>query len=352
MIQDWYPKHPPLYDISKSYLENLTQGPFFTGEIPQRPKSSQKFSLFGHDLASPLGVPAGPLLGSHWIALAARLGFDVLTYKTIRSFEHDGHPLPNMIYVEPTGPHSARELAHLPKHLDELTVTNSFGMPSRSPDFLMQDIEKANRAMGSGQLLIVSVVGTPNRGVSFQQDFVNTALLAKEAGAKVIEANFSCPNVDRAEGMLYTSPETVREYASALVKAIHPLPLILKIGEIENPLLLQQVLEAAALANVSGICGLNSVSMSVTGKHNQASLGPKREKSGVCGSAIRERALTFIRQAHTIIQREKFGLTLLGCGGIVQAEHFDLFLEAGAQLALTATGMMWDPLLAMRYHAR
>jgi hypothetical protein len=28
------------------------------------------------------------------------LGFDVLTYKTIRSVEFAGHPVPNMIYVD------------------------------------------------------------------------------------------------------------------------------------------------------------------------------------------------------------------------------------------------------------
>ena len=33
-------------------------------------------------------------------------------------------------------------------------------------------------------------------------------------------------------------------------------------------------------------------------------------------------------------------------------EHFDAFLEAGADIATTATGMMWDPYLALRYHER
>jgi hypothetical protein len=51
-------------------------------------------------VATPIGVPAGPLLNARWIEVAAKLGFDVLTYKTIRSVEFSGHPVPNMIYVD------------------------------------------------------------------------------------------------------------------------------------------------------------------------------------------------------------------------------------------------------------
>jgi dihydroorotate dehydrogenase (NAD+) catalytic subunit len=40
---------------------------------------------------------------------------------------------------------------------------------------------------------------------------------------------------------------------------------------------------------------------------------------------------------------------LIGCGGITLSEHFDEFLDAGAEVATTATGMMWDPLLGLRW---
>lgn len=146
-IPEWYPQHPPIYDLHKTYLENLEQGPFFSAQIPPRPPSGRGIDFLGHTVQSPLGVPAGPLLGSRWIALAARLGFDIVTYKTIRSALHQGHGLPNMIYVEPTGAHSARPLPNPPTRLEHLTVTNSFGMPSRSPDFLLADIDAAHRSL-------------------------------------------------------------------------------------------------------------------------------------------------------------------------------------------------------------
>ncbi len=352
MIPDWFPDHPAIYDIEKSYAENAKEGPFFQGPIPKRTPSAKTFDLFGHKVNSPLGVPAGPLLNSRWIALAAKLGFDVPTYKTIRSLAHPGHPPPNVIYVKPTGPHRA-VLAEEPSNdLSDFTITNSFGMPSMSPDFLLEDIARANQSLSKGQVMIVSVVGTPFQGLSFADDFVRAALLAKEAGAKIIEANFSCPNVDKAEGSLYTSPETVYEYAKKISHAIHPLPLILKVGLFQNPEQMKQVFLAAARGGAHAICGLNAVSMDVVDAKGDAALGESRKSSGVCGGAIRPQALHFIHSAADLIRKEKLGLLLIGCGGITRPEHFDEFLEAGAHFALAATGMMWDPFLALRYHER
>lgn len=347
---NWYPDHPPIYDIQKSYLENADHGPFYDGPFPKRKDHAAEVDFLGYKLRSPVGVPAGPLLNAKWVALAAQLGFDLLVYKTIRSAAHPGHPLPNMIYVEETGPHVARAIGEPPADLAALTVTNSFGMPSRSPDYLLADIAAAQKALSPGQLLVVSVVGTPQRGMSFCDDFVQTALFAKKAGARVIEANFSCPNVDTAEGSLYADPESVETYTRAIAQAIHPVPLIIKVGELPGKEPLRQLLRAATRGGAQAICGLNSVAMTVTDSKGFPALGPARATSGVCGGAIRSRALRFIRDARHILAEEGLPLVLMGCGGIGAPEHFDEFLHAGAQIALSATAMMWDPLLAMRYH--
>ncbi len=339
-LPDWTPDQAPIYDIRRSYAENAAHGPFFNGEIPRRPFPHKAFPFLGTEVLSPIGIPAGPLLNSNWVALAAKLGFDILTYKTIRSDAHPSHSLPNIAFVDPRGNQTVP-----PNNLLDLTITNSFGMPSKSPDFLLQDIAKANGSLSAGQVLIVSVAGTPNRGLSFLDDFVRVAKFAKEAGAKIIEANFSCPNVKKTHGILYQSPETVHEYAEAIAKAIKPIPLILKMGTFENEHLLKSVFLAAAKAGARGICGINTLNMSI-----EPPLDEKRKTSGVCGSAIREKALAFIRSASKVIRDEKLDLTLLGCGGIVLPEHFDLFFEAGADVAMSATGMMWDPYLAMRYY--
>jgi len=341
MPPKWDPECPPIYDINKTYAENAAEGPLFKGKFPARPPAQKPFDFLGHSINSPIGVPAGPLLTSSWIALASKLGFDVPTYKTIRSQAYPSHKLPNVAFLDAKG----RRIED-PKRLSELTITNSFGMPSKSPDFLLQDIERANRSLSRGQVMIVSVVGTPNLGVSFGEDFVRAALLAKEGGAKIIEANFSCPNVDKADGILYMNPETVQEYTRLIAKAIHPIPLLLKVGTFPNVALMKSVFVAAARGGAKGICGINSVSMPV-----HPPLDEQRTTSGTCGAAIRPAALSFIRESAHIIQKERLDLVLLGCGGIMESEHFDEFIQAGANIAMSATGMMWDPYLASRYHA-
>lgn len=359
-LDDWLPEHPPLYDINKTYAENASLGPFFQGNFPQRkmPLKTSWKDFLGFKVASCLGIPAGPLLNARWIGAAAKFGFDILTYKTIRSSANPGHGLPNVIYIDQKDqlnpshlPPHVLERSDLPQETRHLAITNSFGMPSQSPEFLRLDIPKAKASLQQGQVLVVSVVGTPekNNPQAFIKDFVQTARFAKECGADIIEANFSCPNVTTGEGCVYINPSTVYEISSNIIKAIQDTPLIIKVGLFPNLDIMKSSFLAAAKAGVLAISGINTISMPVINKEGKPALGQSRLTSGICGNPIRTAALDFIRHAASINGQEKLGLTLIGVGGIVLPEHFDLFFEAGADFAQTATGMMWDPYLAMRY---
>lgn len=342
----------PIYDIKKSYIENVLQGPCFENSFPERIYKDKRdwISFLGFSLASPLGVPAGPLLTSSWIGLASKLGFDVLTYKTIRSFPYAGHPTPNVVYVKPLADlDKVIECEKEPDTLENLSITNSFGMPSMPPLFLQEDIAKAKALLKEGQVLIVSVVGSKDTG-SLQDDFVRTALLAKEAGADIIEANFSCPNVQSQEGSLYLDPENTKTIASALTKALNSTPLIIKVGHFEDPKRQKEILINLARAKVRAVAGINSVSKSVLKEDGSFALGKERKVSGVCGSLIRKCALDFVKLSKKIITSEKLDLELIGGGGIALPFHFDEVLESGAKIAMSATGMMWDPLIASKWH--
>ncbi len=356
-LLEWFPRNPPIYDIHKTYVENAQQGPFFVGKIPQRNRVDTGKDFLGYPIASAVGVPAGPLLNARWVKLAAELGYDVLTYKTIRSEAYPAHPLPNMVYVNTCGMLSAGAssspvtLVDAPSsYIEDLAVTNSFGMPSMSPSFLQEDIPKAKSYLRKGQVLVVSIVGTERQDLSFTEDFVRAALLAKECGAPIIEANFSCPNVDKKAGCLYMSPEVVLEMGSRLVKAIAPIPLIIKVGLFSSKAGLRDVMISAAKAGIRGVSGINTISRSVVNDQGVPALGATRLSSGICGGPIRKEALAFMQDAAEINVEEKLGLTLIGVGGITLPEHFSAFFQAGADVAMTATGMMWDPFLALRFH--
>lgn len=347
-------KPKPIYDIEKSYLENAELGPFFEGEIPLREESFEMIEFLGFPVNSRIGVFAGPLLNSKWIKLASDLGFDILTYKTIRSREFQGHPLPNIVYVD----HAPFDPCRLPQKvsmadyeppLSTMGITNSFGMPSRSPSYLEKDIPLAQASLKKGQVLIVSITGTPSpnhQKNSTIQDFVDTALLAKKAGAQVIEANFSCPNVSAEEGSLYLHPESSFDTAAEIVHALGNTPLIIKVGHFNDRHTMTKTLLALSAAGVRAVAGINSISLNVMNESGEAALGKGRLKSGLCGAPIRECALEFVKDARSIISKENLGLTLIGGGGITEACHFQEFLDAGCDFAFTATGMMWNPYLA------
>ncbi len=356
----WWPKHPPIYNITKTYLENLQEGPFFEGEIPERtfPPKKEWVDFLGLPVAKPLGVPAGPLLNSKWVTFAARMGFDIVTYKTIRSKPHPAHPLPNMIYVDTKGAltrerhqETLSQARTAPQTMHTLAATNSFGIPSMGREMLIEDIAQANDSLAPGQVMLVSVVGTPRPNEDFYEDFVQATRIALEGGAKIIEADLSCPNVTTCEGSLFTSPEAVFEISRRMKALIGSIPLVIKVGVIEDKEVLRSVMLAAARAGAGAICGINTVSMNVVKTDGSPALGKNRLRSGVCGAPIRSSALDFIEKAHAVNQEEKLGITLMGTGGITAPEHFDQFFTAGADVAMSAVGMMWDPYLAMRRHA-
>ena len=352
-----YPEMSPLYDIQRTYEENLAEGPFFEGTIPTRSDEGLSCELFGRELRSPVGIAAGPLLGSKWVALAAGLGFDLITYKTIRSKVRKSHPLPNILYLD--APEqlylddeggNIKSLGSSPKSLSQVAITNSFGMPSQSRDYLEKDIEASAACLGKGQMLMVSVVGSPDAAAGFEQDFVDTALLAKACGAQAIEANLSCPNVSTGEGMLYKDTKAVERLCKSVSTAIGDLPLVVKVGPCHSIPEMRSLLTALARGGAQAICGINTVSMRIQDAEGNPALGPNRMSGGVCGAPIRTIALSFTRLASEVNRLDGLGLTILGVGGILSPNHIHEFLESGADAALSATGFMWDPYLAMRFH--
>jgi hypothetical protein len=156
--------------------------------------------------------------------------------------------------------------------------------------------------------------------------------------------------VDKVEGCLYTSPETVYEFAKKIATAIAPIPLIIKVGSFASVQQMRGTFLSAERAGCAGICGLNSVSMEVVDQNGESALGKARNTSGVCGGAIRPDALQFMKEASSIKKSEKLKIALLGCGGLMTPDHLQQMLDAGAEIAMSATGMMWDPYLAMKFH--
>lgn len=336
----------------------MENGPLFEGDIPIRSSFRKRARLWDFELNSPLGVPAGPLFNSDFIKLYADLGFDVLVYKTVRSVARKAHPNPNIVFVDPGAGITKDRLGSdivvgkEPSDLSKITITNSFGMNSLGAEDWQKDFDLAQSYMGDGQLLMMSVTSTPGEsGRDMKEDFVYTAALAKDAGAKVVELNFSCPNVKAGgEGSIYTDPDFSAEIVAAVKKELGATPVVIKVGYYKDLADLDAV--AAAVAPfVDGISAINTITMLVrNGDGSQALPGEGRLGSGLCGAALKPYALETVGRLAELKRTMKYDYEIFGVGGVVRPEDFDDLLEAGATVAMTGTGAMWNPMLALQWN--
>lgn len=347
-------KPSPTYDITRSYEANYQEGPFLKEKPPTR-QIRKKVKFLGFDVNSRLGIPAGPLLNSRWIIAYAELGFDLLVYKTVRTAATPSHPDPNCMFLQWKGPLTEKDFGkrliasmESPSSVEEISITNSFGMPSRDPKIWQEDIGRAKAGIGDGQLLIVSVVGTPGEK-DLAEDYARAARLAAEAGAPAVEINLSCPNVVTGEGSVYTDPVFSSEISKRVKQAIGAVPLIIKIGYISDPSRLEKVVAANA-PHVDAISGLNTLSFEVVQPDGaQALPGKGRLRSGVCGAAIRPCAMTQAKRIVDLKRKERYNFEIVGVGGVMTPAHVREFVNVGVDAVMTATGAMWDPFLAYRY---
>lgn len=354
----------PSYNAEKEYEYNFSDGPFFPlNLLPPKRIIKQKEKLLHFSINSRLGVPAGPLLNSRWIKLYSQLGFDLLTYKTVRSRASKAHQFPNCLFLnikrqieeeDLTHPLYAFNMPHSPKDREELTITNSFGVPSLDPDKWQPDVNLAKSHLGDGQLLILSVMGTPEDNSNWNsivEDYVMCAKLAEETNADIIELNLSCPNVVRKEGLIYMDPNLSQSICKKIKKEINK-PLFLKIGFLNQENKLEEFMKAVS-PFVDGIVAINTIKMRVIKEDATPALpGEKREYSGICGSAIREYAMSQVQKMIDIKQKNKYDLVIVGVGGVTHPKDIDAYLGLGVDAVQSATGAMWDPLLAFNYYTQ
>jgi dihydroorotate dehydrogenase (NAD+) catalytic subunit len=340
---------PFLYDVESTYEQNCEKGPQFQGTIFRVfPPKEQWIDFLGILVASRVGIPAGPLLNSKWTKLAFQTGADICVYKTIRAKPQEVNGFPNVRFLQASEmfdpdkpPKVLYALESPPEDRSEIAITNSFGMPSKGEEYLQEDIPAAMAQAKEGQVLVVSVVGTDT------PSFVAAALLAKRCGAKIIEANFSCPNVCGKEGQLYLDPEQVESVGGALVGALNGIPLIIKVGRFDSKERMAETFIAAHKVGVAAISGINTVAVEVKNLNGTPALDEKRKISGVCGTPILKTALAFAKMAKEIIKEKDLKLILIAGGGITKKEHIDQFLQH-ADFVMCATGWYNDPEIFLR----
>jgi dihydroorotate dehydrogenase (NAD+) catalytic subunit len=220
----------------------------------------------------------------------------------------------------------------------------------------MNDFKQAQAGVRAGQLLIMSVVGTIQPGFTaedYYADFARSAQDAKEAGAKVIEINLSCPNV-ASEGVICYSPDAVYEICKQTKMAIGDIPLVMKIGYFSHDQqnLLERIVDDTS-DFVSAISAINTLQGEILNKSGKQALpGKGRNRSGVCGASVKWAGIDMVRRLDRLRKVKSYDYEIIGVGGVMEPGDFIEYREAGADVVQSVTGAMWDPELAMKIKRR
>jgi dihydroorotate dehydrogenase len=307
--------------------------------------------LFDYPLNSPLGISAGPLLNSKWVEGYARLGYDVLTYATVRSSFRPAHSLPNIRPVE-NREEMAVAATRRTSPNGNLTIAVSTGTPSMEPDVWRKDIRRAKEKIGRGQVLVVSVMGTAEAGLDFEAliaDYARCAGWAADAGADVIEVQLACPNpLSDQPQMVY---ESIPLSAQILyrVRSTISIPVVAKLGPFKTPRALHET--STKLAPwASGFVLVHGLRRRVVDEEGKAAFeGEGRDVAYVVGA---ETFATCARQVDEMLAWRKAGAwdrAILAVGGITTVDRAQYLLREGVNVTLVATAALFDPLLAMRF---
>jgi dihydroorotate dehydrogenase len=342
------------YNIYESYAENFKKGPGVKKlKKPIFKNKRDSYTFLESTINIPFGISAGPLLNSKFVKAAFDFGFAVSTYKTVRTESFRCHPYPNIVYVDalekldPVKTPSLK-IKKNEENLSKMTITNSFGVPSKNPHFWQKDVKRALSYQKKGNLLILSFMGTVKKNQTqqeFVEDFALAAKLSAQTGAKVLEANLSCPNIGN-EGLVCYNLDTTLRVCKAIRIAIGNTPLILKIGYYNNHKDLEKLAEIAN-EYANAIAAINTIQAEIVDeKGNQALPGLNRLRSGVCGSAIKWAGIEMVKRLSRIRQNKKYMFEIIGIGGVLNPNDYFEYRKSGADIVQSATGAMWNPYLA------
>ncbi len=305
--------------------------------------------MLGYDLDSPLGIAAGPLLNSKWVEGYARLGFDVLTYATVRSRPQPAHNLPN---IKPVDDRQHVATTGRGSHADGTTIAVSLGLPSMEPEVWRKDIRRATDRLRPGQILVASVVGTPGPDEGpegFIADYAQCAQWAAEAGAHVIEVHLAIRNPFGEPGQMLYENAVLTAQILHRVRSSVGIPVLAKLGIFRSPRALHET--ASRIAPwTNGFVLVHGIPRRVVDASGNAAFeGSGREWATIVGSGTFPVAYRHIDELLAWRRAGEWPHAVLAVGGITTVARAQQLLREGANAVLVATAALADPLFATRF---
>jgi dihydroorotate dehydrogenase (NAD+) catalytic subunit len=231
------------------------------------------------------------------------------------------------------------------------TIAVSLGLPSMEPDVWRKDVRRAKERLGPGQILVVSVVGTPEPGGDVETliaDYARCAEWAEEAGADAVEVHLAVPHVLGEPGRLVYESVPLSAQILYRVRTAVAVPIVARLGIFRSPRLLHDV--ATKLASwVNGFVLVNGIPRRVLDEAGKAAFDEGREFGEIMGASTYH---ICARQVAELLAWRKAGAwehEILAVGGITTIERARDVLREGAGVALVDTAAVFDPLFAVRF---
>ncbi|MGN2369319.1 NAD-dependent dihydropyrimidine dehydrogenase subunit PreA [Clostridium cagae] len=185
------------------------------------------------------------------------------------------------------------------------------------------------------KIVVASIMGEN------EKEWEDLAKLVTEAGADMIECNFSCPQMTSHEmgSDVGQNPELVKKYCEATRRGTN-LPILAKmtpnIGDMSVPAIASMEGGATGLATINTIKSITGIDInSMTAK---PVVNAKSSVSGYSGKAVKPIALRFI---YELAKNEKLkGVPISGIGGIETWEDALEFILLGSSNLQVTTSVM------------
>ena len=344
--------YEPIYNPKKTFLENFNEGPFGDfgdGKVFVN-EGELKYKFLGKNVFLPFGIGAGPIPNSRFVTAAWNKGFDIITLKSVRTDEYPVHSTPNILPIlnSKIGEKEMVDgVVEANEYSENLTVANSFGIPSLSPEIWKEETIKTLALKKEGQILISAFQGTDN-GQGFDayiEDHIKGVKMLLECGAEIIEINLSCPNEGGRKLVCFNIEDS--EKILRAVKAISgKTPILVKIAYFKDKNLLEKFVERVG-PFVDGIVAINTLGIPVKKQDGtQAFPGVGRESAGVSGYPIKWAGVEMVKELFKFRLKYNQTFSIVGVGGVQGIEDYLEYIEAGADAVLSVAGAMWNPYLA------
>ncbi len=285
-------------------------------------KKDLSINYLGVKCENPFFLSSSPV-GSNYemVAKAYEAGWGGVFYKTIGIFIADEcSPRFDISTKETTPWLGFKNMEQISDKPLDVNLENIFKLKRDYPD----------------KVMVATIMG------SCDEEWIKLSKLVTDAGADLIECNFSCPQMtSHSMGSdVGTNPELVEQYSRAVVSATH-LPVIAKmtpnLANMEIPAL------AAIKGGAKGISAINTVKSITNIDFENMSGMPvvngKSSISGYSGAAVKPIALRFIAnlaQHPEIIKN----VELSGIGGIETWRDVVEFLLVGSRNIQVTTSVM------------